>query len=78
MSPSDEDLGRAYSYREVARRLDVSYSTVRRLVADGALPAIRVCGLPRVTHQALLGFLAAQAPPMPIQAAARVRRRAAY
>ena len=39
---------RALSYQKAARALDVSQRTIRRLVADGDLPAVRIAGAVRI------------------------------
>jgi excisionase family DNA binding protein len=47
-----------YSVREVADRLGVHPETIRRLIHDGRLDAIRVGRVLRVDGAALEGFLA--------------------
>jgi excisionase family DNA binding protein len=49
-----------YSVREVAGRLGVHPETIRRLIHDGRLDAVRVGRVLRVNGQALDGFLARQ------------------
>jgi excisionase family DNA binding protein len=41
------------SRREVAKTLSVSVATVRRLIADGVLPAVRVRGQVRIPIEAV-------------------------
>ena len=49
-----------YSVREVAGRLGVHPETIRRLIHDGRLDAVRVGRVLRVHGHALDGFLARQ------------------
>jgi excisionase family DNA binding protein len=49
-----------YSVREVAGRLGVHPETVRRLIHDGRLDAVRVGRVLRVDAEALHGFLVRQ------------------
>jgi excisionase family DNA binding protein len=49
---------RAYSLGQVAERLDLSESTVRRLIAAGHLPTVPHLNPPRVAAAALDEFLA--------------------
>lgn len=49
-----------YSVREVASRLGVHPETVRRLIHDGRLDAVRVGRVLRVHSSSLEGFLARQ------------------
>jgi excisionase family DNA binding protein len=49
-----------YSVREVAGRLGVHPETIRRLIHDGRLDAVRVGRVLRVHGDALDGFLAQQ------------------
>jgi excisionase family DNA binding protein len=49
-----------YSVREVASRLGVHPETVRRLIHDGRLDAIRVGRVLRVESASFHGFLATQ------------------
>ena len=49
-----------YSVREVAGRLGVHPETIRRLIHDGRLDAVRVGRVLRVHGSALDGFLARQ------------------
>jgi excisionase family DNA binding protein len=58
------------SVPEVAERLAVSSSTVRRLIASGSLPAVRIGGQVRVDRSELFAYVfgpeaasAAGAPP---------------
>jgi len=60
---------------EVARRLDVSEKTARRMVKSGSLPAVFIGGAYRISEEALAEYLEnakvepgkAQAPPSPEQ-----------
>ncbi len=60
---------------EVARRLDVSEKTARRMVKSGSLPAVFIGGAYRISKEALAEYLEnakvepgkAQAPPSPEQ-----------
>lgn len=58
---------RVYSRAEAAEILDVSLSTIKRLLASGQLRASQPVGMRRVfiTGQALLDFLAATEQPSP-------------
>ena len=49
-----------YSVREVAGRLGVHPETIRRLIHDGRLDAVRVGRVLRVHREAVDGFLARQ------------------
>jgi excisionase family DNA binding protein len=49
-----------YSVREVAGQLGVHPETIRRLIHDGRLDAIRVGRVLRIDGAALAGFLAQQ------------------
>jgi excisionase family DNA binding protein len=49
-----------YSVREVAGRLGVHPETIRRLIHDGRLDAVRIGRVLRVHGHALDGFLARQ------------------
>ena len=49
-----------YSVREVANQLGVHPETIRRLIHDGRLDAVRVGRVLRVHGEALDGFLARQ------------------
>jgi excisionase family DNA binding protein len=55
--PQHESL---YSVREVASRLGVHPETIRRLIHDGRLDAVRVGRVLRVHKDAVDGFLARQ------------------
>ena len=57
MDPSGSEL---YSVREVAGRLGVHPETIRRLIHDGRLGAVRVGRVLRVQSADLEGFLAQQ------------------
>jgi excisionase family DNA binding protein len=57
---SDVDTGSLYSVREVADRLGVHPETVRRLIHDGRLDAVRVGRVLRIDGMALAGFVARQ------------------
>jgi excisionase family DNA binding protein len=59
MAGNDGDTG-LYSVREVAGRLGVHPETIRRLIHDGRLDAVRVGRVLRVDASALEGFLARQ------------------
>lgn len=59
-----DDLAFAYALPEVGRRLGVSTDTVQRMVRAGDLPCISVWGKRRVTHRALLAYLAARETPV--------------
>jgi excisionase family DNA binding protein len=54
------DSGSLYSVREVADQLGVHPETVRRLIHDGRLDAVRVGRLLRVDGRAFAGFVARQ------------------
>ena len=49
---------RAYSVADVADRLDVSTSTVYRLIRDGRLPTVPNLTPPRISAAALVDYLA--------------------
>lgn len=51
---------KAFTVAEVAALIGVPYQSVRRLVRDGSLRALRVDGLVRVPAAALDEFLAGQ------------------
>lgn len=55
----DEQL---YRVRTAAERAAVSESTIRRLVAEGALPAVRVRGRLRIRRSDLSRLIAAGDP----------------
>ena len=57
VDPQPETL---YSVREVAGQLGVHPETIRRLIHDGRLDAVRVGRVLRVHRQAVDGFLARQ------------------
>ncbi len=59
MAANDGDTS-LYSVREVAGRLGVHPETIRRLIHDGRLDAVRVGRVLRVDAAALEGFLARQ------------------
>lgn len=64
------------TYRDAAARLTVSVSTVRRLVAGGVLPCVRIGASVRVSESALDRFMRRGAgevmpPPKPGRAKAR-------
>jgi excisionase family DNA binding protein len=42
---------------QAARTAGLSYSTVRRLVSQGRIPSVRVCGIPRVRLSAVLAAI---------------------
>ncbi len=48
---------------DVARHLQLSHETVRRLIRDGHLPAEKLAGRWYVSRRALLGVLDGGAPP---------------
>jgi excisionase family DNA binding protein len=54
------DTTSLYSVREVADQLGVHPETVRRLIHDGRLDAVRVGRVLRVDGQAFAGFVARQ------------------
>ena len=54
------DTTSLYSVRQVADRLGVHPETVRRLIHDGRLEAVRVGRVLRVDGQAFAGFVARQ------------------
>ena len=56
----DVDAKRLYSVRQVADQLGVHPETVRRLIHDGRLDAVRVGRVLRVHRAAVDGFLARQ------------------
>ncbi len=55
----------AYRYVDAGRLLDVSESTVKRLVTSGQLRAIDVGGSRRIPESELEGFVAKQMAPKP-------------
>lgn len=57
---TDEPSSELVSVRDVARRLGVHPETVRRLIHDGRLRAVRVGRVLRVDPSDLDGFLARQ------------------
>jgi excisionase family DNA binding protein len=56
----DVDTTSLYSVRQVADRLGVHPETVRRLIHDGRLDAVRVGRVLRVDGSAFAGFVARQ------------------
>ena len=60
MSSVDPHPDSLYSVREVAGQLGVHPETIRRLIHDGRLDAVRVGRVLRVHRQALETFLARQ------------------
>jgi excisionase family DNA binding protein len=54
------DTNSVYSVREVADRLGVHPETVRRLIHDGRLDAVRVGRVLRVDGSGFAGFVARQ------------------
>lgn len=55
--PVDVDDKALYSVRDVANRLGVHPETVRRLIHDGRLDAVRIGRVLRVDADSLQGFL---------------------
>jgi excisionase family DNA binding protein len=60
VSSMNEDPSGLVSVREVADQLGVHPETIRRLIHDGRLDAVRVGRVLRVHRAALDGFLARQ------------------
>ena len=60
VSSSDLQPDTLYSVREVAGQLGVHPETIRRLIHDGRLDAVRVGRVLRVHRQAVDGFLVRQ------------------
>ena len=60
VSPADSQPDTLYSVREVAGQLGVHPETIRRLIHDGRLDAVRVGRVLRVHKKAVDGFLARQ------------------
>ena len=60
VSSADRDPEALYSVREVAGQLGVHPETIRRLIHDGRLDAVRVGRVLRVHRKAVEGFLARQ------------------
>ena len=56
----DVDTTSLYSVRQVADRLGVHPETVRRLIHDGRLDAVRVGRVLRVDGEAFAGFVSRQ------------------
>jgi excisionase family DNA binding protein len=48
----------SYDFAGAAEQLSVSARTVRRMVDAGELPVVTIWGMRRITHQALLAYLA--------------------
>ena len=57
MASIDADRDELYSVRDVAHRLGVHPETIRRLIHDGRLEAVRVGRVLRVDPVAVQGFL---------------------
>lgn len=76
--PSAADDKGLYTVREVANRLGVHPETVRRLIHDGRLDAVRVGRVLRVESDSLQSFLLNQRikPTKPIKELPRARRSA--
>jgi excisionase family DNA binding protein len=60
VTPTDPQPDTLYSVREVAGQLGVHPETIRRLIHDGRLDAVRVGRVLRVHKNAVDGFLARQ------------------
>ena len=60
VSTADSQPDTLYSVREVAGQLGVHPETIRRLIHDGRLDAVRVGRVLRVHKKAVDGFLARQ------------------
>ena len=60
MSPNDPQPDSLYSVREVAGQLGVHPETIRRLIHDGRLDAVRVGRVLRVHRNAVESFLLRQ------------------
>jgi excisionase family DNA binding protein len=60
MTAIEENRAPLYTVREVADQLGVHPETIRRLIHDGRLDAVRVGRVLRVDGAALEGFLARQ------------------
>ena len=60
MSSSEHEPESLVSVRDVAQQLGVHPETIRRLIHDGRLDAVRVGRVLRVHRAALDGFLARQ------------------
>jgi excisionase family DNA binding protein len=56
---------RFISLRTVANELGISWRTVRKLVAEGELPAVRIGGVLRVPRSAMEEFLLENRLPAP-------------
>lgn len=52
------DPGRLLTINEAAARLTVSLKTLRRLIAAGSLPVVRIGGLVRIRPEDLTNFIA--------------------
>jgi excisionase family DNA binding protein len=57
---TDVDTGSLYSVRDVADRLGVHPETIRRLIHDGRLDAVRVGRVLRIEGRAVSGFVERQ------------------
>jgi excisionase family DNA binding protein len=57
---TDVDNGSLYSVRDVADRLGVHPETIRRLIHDGRLDAVRVGRVLRIDGRAVAGFVERQ------------------
>lgn len=56
-SADDQVVTLALAYEHVARSLNVSTRTVRRMVSSGELPTVEVGGMPRVRMRDLVAFV---------------------
>jgi excisionase family DNA binding protein len=57
---ADVDSGSLYSVRDVADRLGVHPETIRRLIHDGRLDAVRVGRVLRIDGRGVAGFVERQ------------------
>jgi excisionase family DNA binding protein len=55
---TNENLSAVFRVREVARTLQISDRSARRLIASGELPSIRIGRCRRVSASALAAFIA--------------------